>query len=1162
MEKHFLHKTLQRSANLLQVENGHWIRPDWQNQFLMNFFTYFSIFYRKNDQTPLKPMITQNFYGKVAAICKGPQTEKNIDTFFAAYPMFLIQYAWDENEKLFTRQQKLDLDPILINPSNLFFFSEVQLLVVSCNHGGLGKYKVNTENIRYPLELEQAKKTTGAVLSTHLMNRNDQISFARLESNFQFRIYEVPSLVETRCINLTGLAFGNVYMTLPFNDGTIFICENGPFLFDSDEYSLSRITTLDFQSPNNLLDLSNRTSDIIDSPVIDWCNLGSDICLLSQNSKLYRVGAEFWTCKQFVDEKFDKDSRYRKIRRVFHLHDNWVILLNDLESYIIDLSADSQLQQNQMQMGNQMYMRSQMRRSYFIFESGLNYRGLSVTKSPSLIPSFLTYNETKISLLRSGSSDRTSPPYKNFIFSNAQDIPIRLFTVNDMMVISFKNESKLYHFGIHLPKFELDQKHHDNFKEGIETVGFGHVSFKDRDYYVQAATNGIFLTNFITNEGYGSEKHCKLFSSNEEGFIAFHNYHDATLYVVKFQEPPNFIETTISFQPPLEVSCVALPSTNVTKWTNEMMKQKGDKSEIPQTLLIGICETNNSISSYRYFIRIFSFENFDFTVYAEHLMPSKVIQACYLSLTRILLVLQDKSIVAIRYDCSDQNRPTIQVTNTFTIGEGIPNLSLFDYPEFHIIFALATNSRTVKMSFKNDTLVVQPIATMPFSLVQKASPYYFFSVTGKTFYLHKFIQESPFAYVSIDPDPSEHIETTVISAEFISKDPRAFIVTTARQINLISTEDNDQQDPRIAKLPETSSYVCSCLYKEKYESTNGADYREFIFAIIKNNFNSSMPDQMMQQMQQGMGSAQTIPPGQSVLETSPYTIRMIDLGKGELYDTPLNECYNIIAAYNRRPVCAHDTTLALFRHTSSSRFLECLIRSDNIGTCIQALKFESTYVFVGDANLGILIYNTSNYSFEKIWAEPTHRLITSINIFNYSYQYLISSGDREGNITLYFLQPAKSCFSVTTCYSFNVGEPISSSVMYNEQNSHSIIYYATIAGGIGGFLCLRKNLFPQMKTPDWLRVNLLDLAFIEKKIAAYLTEVIGINPYEFKNKTIPSSSVIDMDIIELYMRMPEIRQTQISNELNGLHEEEKINVKTTAKTVSDIISQMKLYFVK
>ena len=132
MEKHFLHKTLQRSANLLQVENGYWIpNNDFQNQFLMNYYTFFSIYSLKKGQMPLRTIITQSFYGKVAAIAKGPQTNNKLDTFFAAYPTFLILYSFDESEKLFTRQQKFDLDPILINPNNLYFFEETKLLVVS-----------------------------------------------------------------------------------------------------------------------------------------------------------------------------------------------------------------------------------------------------------------------------------------------------------------------------------------------------------------------------------------------------------------------------------------------------------------------------------------------------------------------------------------------------------------------------------------------------------------------------------------------------------------------------------------------------------------------------------------------------------------------------------------------------------------------------------------------------------------------------------------------------------------------------------------------------------------------------------------------------------------------------------------------------------------------
>ena len=1180
MEKLYLHKTLKQSSNLLQIESGYWRRakPEAQNQFLFNYCNYFVIFFRKNPQSPLAPMHTQRFHGKVTAICKGPKFGFEWDSFFAAYPMFIITYSFDETEKFFVMRQKIDLDPLLINPNNLIYFAAINHLIVSCNHGGLGHYILNSIDMNTPIQFVRAIKTLGGVLSIHLIDQKKEIidyqassfRFGRFEGDYMFRIYDA-ALNEIRAINLNGLTqdLGHVYLSLPFLSGTIFICENGPFLFDSDEYPLSRVTTLNFESIFNQIEVEG--SEVIDSTVIDWCPIGSDmICLLSETSQLYTVEVKDWTCHKFRDDEFPPSFRNKKIRRIFQLQGGWIFLLCDLHSYIIEVYSDQNLQPPppMQQMGGQAPPKPNSHAKCFPFEGGLNIKHFLIPKLLScLLPGLVTYSENMIALLRNGATDKLSQKASEMVLpSNFQATPSGMFTAHDCLVVTFKNGTKFFRFHSQQGKLRIYPIwFNDNSSfDQEETIGFGFIPVGKNVFYIQVLLHYILIINFNNNSPLRytynkSDITCRLFAYNEEGFIIFHDGMSATRYILSSSATtePFFDEYLFSIQMDnAQVTCVALPTYAVKIFTKRQMSVMSSSSQqmnsdtIPQTtFLIGI------FGKPQCFVRIYSFVNCDPVDYAEHVMPCRVLQASYISLTRIILALENGSIVAIRYDPKTKQ---IHVTNTFQLGEGIPTLSLFDYPGYYPPYVIAANTRTVKIYQKDDIINIASYASMPFSFAQKAAAPFYFSITGKTFYIHKVPQDQQFSSNIIDQHNSP-----IVSVDPLP-DPRAFIVTTKTQVSQISTEEpnSSQQDPVLHKLQQGSSFICACTSYEKKDQK----YRSYFFAIIKNNPNQIQPDiqqQQMQQMNQGMGGI-PIPPQQQMpqenpTKISPYSLKLIDLDKCVILNAPLNEVFTHLSSYGHYVTCAKDTTLAIFRPVSSI-YLECYARNDNVGTSIQAIKFEGSYIFVGDAHFGVLIYHLMDMRLEKVWAQTTHRFVTSIGLYPFSMTYLISSGDRTGNVCLY--QAPKPFTSPSPSFNFNVGEPISCTSIYFDPSAHPVLYYSTIAGGIGGFLLIRKDLFPQRKTPDWLKVNLFDLSFIEKRIIALLKELIGVDPYEYKNQISPSSSVIDMDIVEFFSYLNPSRQEKIASELNELHVKEEINIIVTALSIKDLIAQMKLYFIK
>ena len=1143
MDVHFLHKTIRQSSNLQQVVCGTWLQYNKTPTPKQSIFVYQNHFvvYLVSPEKPdfSRPYYLQKFFGKVSYVCLGPKF-RDLDSFFAAYNSFIILYSYDDKERFFTSKLKINLDKILIRPNLLYYNFMTSELVVSCNHGGMGKYSISfcgsDDSSQTTSNLIFSEKSTGAVLSSFISH--DKV-LVRIEGGYYFKMYDLMTMMTITNIPLIDPNMRDtVMLALPYNNGAAFIYGSGNILYASDEFPLSKIETIDF--------LKNP----IDSPIIDWCEYDeSSVLLLTMKSKLYIMN-DRWQFLPFKDFQVP-------------LNKNFIRIIQYAPKQILMIST-----------GNKSYICC----GQYIgrFETAVGQRGLATTRyDETHIPSFITYGNTEVTLNRVGVQgqsfikrqlpiDGITGMYTVPLSKNPKDICgyiVFSCRTRSSLFYYFKSPQQSIVFQLAGPSSMNDpqmsggtQYIQRDFIENAPTIGFGVIS-SDKDSFIQATPEGL---NIFSSErkNFTSISNCKLFTSTARQILVFGNDGKYYEFTAEGLKPNNF---PVEGDPRFAAFSTDVNSKQESCYFSVVLAKKVNGEQT------------------RDFISVYKCENFDHLNHADIPMLYQVSSMCWALHNKIIVGLENGSVVILRFDPLSMS---ITAANNYSLGRGpVSVVNVFSAPGTDVV--ITYNTRAAKITLRNEALTVTPIFTVRYCYVAKLAFRLYAAISGKLFYVYPVnsletelttfqIQAKIELLQKVQPQLQgmQGMQGMPVPLPTDLPDNRNYTVVNVEYVNT----SKDRSDQKTVYITTKSN-----IFVESPDYFAGGADNATLFTVA--------PSEVIVASVFIRGQNDTIIALVHDLSQEPRRCfaRVIRLDKSSITETLIDKMYTHIAVSGNSIFMAAGTTLALYMLTPEMK-LSCYSRIDNVGTNIVCLK-ASFYAIIGDENCGMMMYKINEkFQLECVFKEQMHRSITSLFCTG---KIMAITGDRAGNVSIYQSRK-ESKVLMNMVLNFNAGAPITGCSIFNCPGQ-PIMLYTTITGEVGSFILCREFRNFQIQSS-----NLYLLAAIIKKISAVLLQLTKIDIFESMNQMIPMTSVLDLDIASIYAQLSNDKRTFIFNELkkdelNREKEKEKERMRsmssdfdasraidayrdkfnklpddfTTADVMfKDMITQMKMFFLR
>lgn len=458
-----LHKTIKNPSNLECILPGMWmpeLRPGPNQVFdqaLFNFGTYLLVMHWKNERHSFDQSHTnvQQLFTKFNTICMGPPQMFEFDCFFAALQNQIALFTYNKDEKLFVRKAVFNLDPLLVDPTQIYYFSN--RILISCDHGGLGLYQIDEMQLKSTLSSESFKpikilKTKGLVYAPVMQLNN---KFSRLEGYYH-RTYDALTLESNTTLNLKLDDMSKCQLAVPFNDSVIYFFSNPQFkcYFYNGQV-------------NKLFDYNQ-----IEDKFIDWVQLNPQtILFLTDKSRFFTYDI----MNNFLEVRSAKKLPNQvSFNRIILFKQNVFFAINSYDSYIFSWKGGQLIPETtKLVIGRKNIVISKMKNKVIQMISAHN-KAVTVTRCG---PRFY-YNP------------HSNPPPDNEIVAIYSQ-PISEY--DTLIVVSLKNSSMIYKHDMQANGGQLMDYKMNYFIPNIPTTGFGVIAKDGRLCYIQASMSGYII---------------------------------------------------------------------------------------------------------------------------------------------------------------------------------------------------------------------------------------------------------------------------------------------------------------------------------------------------------------------------------------------------------------------------------------------------------------------------------------------------------------------------------------------------------------------------------------------------------------------------------------------------------------------------------------------
>lgn len=206
---------------------------------------------------------------------------------------------------------------------------------------------------------------------------------------------------------------------------------------------------------------------------------------------------------------------------------------------------------------------------------------------------------------------------------------------------------------------------------------------------------------------------------------------------------------------------------------------------------------------------------------------------------------------------------------------------------------------------------------------------------------------------------------------------------------------------------------------------------------------------------------------------------------------------------------------------------QIISRTDGIGKNITTIITDESAIYVGDERMAILTleYINERHMFCITAQDTCIRQITCMC----KYRESAAAGDGEGSVVIYDLPrnfvndlsqisgPFMAKRAIPIRVSYHVGEVISAITRVDGQDCYDGILYSTVVGTIG---CLLEHVSSEYSAQVAFETNWMMLKKVELEMAKIFDSRAKSDFIQFRNSTLPCGEVVDLDIVEIYRRMP------------------------------------------
>ena len=266
-------------------------------------------------------------------------------------------------------------------------------------------------------------------------------------------------------------------------------------------------------------------------------------------------------------------------------------------------------------------------------------------------------------------------------------------------------------------------------------------------------------------------------------------------------------------------------------------------------------------------------------------------------------------------------------------------------------------------------------------------------------------------------------------------------------------------------------------------------------------------------------------------------IRVFKIGENHVVLSPpmqfvVNGTVETIAEFHNGLLFGLGDTILFYLESGNK--MQVISKTDGIGKNITRLCTQGSTVYVGDRNMAVLAleYITERQKFHVTAQDTFIRSITCLC----SYGDSTVAGDTDGSIVLYSLprnmvhdlSQISGAFiarkAIPIRMSYCVGETITSVASVGSQQSYSSLIYSTSLGTVG---CLLENV--AQKDSNTFETALTRLRKLELELASMLENLTQSDFIQFRNEILPCDEVVDLDIVNLYLRISDAQRERIAS---------------------------------
>lgn len=1100
---YLIHKTLRKPCNVLDVIPGKWYPNADGAQYLFNNHTHFDLyrFVQTSSGSKFVKFYQQLFMSKVYSICAG-QEINDITSFYALRDYDIIQLIYSSTEEIFVLRYRINF-PQYLSFSNFLYFSDSTLFISSAR-GATGTVDF-LPNKNVPNFIDQ--KTI--VLQNFTLKKNGFIG--RIEAGPAISIYEKkPFRLRLK------KSFPNIFISCVFElqNGSLAICTMASIM---------------------VINLNDEKAETIEIPLpligpqiepAERKDFITDICNLDENSNVLLSSLG----KIFLMQNTDislimKDS---KISRIFALTDELVLFTMKGHDHIIRNIIKKQ--------------------NYSKIHSNVGQNGLYLgSQTTYLAPHTFSYSNDLLLIGKQGlnvltlsSHDFCEPIYGLHSFRTAN---------HNFIVVSFQNSSKL----LEVVDNEIKVPEQTIIKESVQTLGICHLlSGQGMNIVFQVTPDGLLLykakmqsCDYVLNVS-AQSAHIICYVSNTRQILLFLS--NKTVYMIQLNLKTNNSEN-VSF--------------NVNSYVTAMALTEPDKTTgLSEYVAYGVFDSQSSYIE----IHSVSLDQAARTRIISEKMPSKVSSIKIVNykdeeaeVMKILIGLDDGTIVIGNIDIVQR---VIDKVTMIQFGSGPINLTSI-YPKYENPIFLALNSRPLLINFIRGLPRFCPLAISSVGYATGiAEKNLFILASGNSINVSTIYNTDS---LSSEDETSMTMARIKFPSRIVSVLPilndRFTFVSLSNSVYLFDSCKTAlaHKDPLISLTNEVICATCS---------GGNANVFQLCIGTVKRADESEQP-------------------GQGEITSIIRLCNVIIGQQGVQSKAPIvGECKmpvtSVCIALQSTVFAACGDTLFCFKPYEDS--LRVVARIGGVGTCIRNLvylppisRYTKGEIFAGDSSKSVKLFRFCEASKEfKLKAEEgTTRNITALAKYDERY---VCGGDVLGNVfILEYPQISVNSNSVldkenfkakrrlTLKFNFFVGDSVTG-VQYTS-NIFSCLWYSTVSGGLGGFISYYGDQNGSIQFIRYWQAEFSKscqlLKRVELEVSQIYLQLTGCDHISYRNKFFPSSNVIDLDMVEIYLMLSDEIKNKIA--LNIMESTKTSSIRFDSLKPIDIefeINKFRKYFIE